>query len=286
MTGGVILTLTPDVNLSIVFTELPLLQRPAAVAACGFVAAELWWPFHESVPKQWQLCALADALENASVRLVSLTFAAGDMAAGDRGLVSLPGQENRLRENIEVAIAFAQPLGCRAFNALYGNRLESADPGAQDERAIENLSYAATAAQRIGGEVLIETQNTTDSPCYPLTRAAEAVAVIERLERASSASNVKLLFDLDHLHRMGENLPVMVRLFAERIGHVQIADDPGRHQPGTGDINFGPALAALSPAGYQGCLGLEYRPLGPSAESFGWLSLDPWDEIVSRQGSR
>jgi hydroxypyruvate isomerase len=216
-------TIRPDVNLSILFTELPLLQRPAAAAACGFVAVEFWWPFHESVPKGEQLRDLAEALEAASVSLVGLNFDAGDMAAGDRGLVSLPGEEKRLRENIEVAIEFAEPLGCRAFNALYGNRLEGADPLAQDELAIENLSYAATAAQRIGGMVLIETQNTADSPRYPLTRAAEAVDVIERVELASGASNVKLLADLYHLHRMGEDLAGTVTTFADRIGHVQIA---------------------------------------------------------------
>lgn len=280
------MTIRPDVNLSILFTELPLLQRPAAAAACGFVAVEFWWPFHESVPKGEQLRDLAEALEAASVSLVGLNFDAGDMAAGDRGLVSLPGEEKRLRENIEVAIEFAEPLGCRAFNALYGNRLEGADPLAQDELAIENLSYAATAAQRIGGMVLIETQNTADSPRYPLTRAAEAVDVIERVERVSGTANLKLLADLYHLHRMGEDLAGTVTTFADRIGHVQIADDPGRHQPGTGEIDFAPALAALAEVGYQGYLGLEYRPLGPSAESFGWLSLDPWDAGVSWQGSR
>jgi len=100
---------------------------------------------------------------------VGLNFDAGDMAAGERGLVSRPGEEKRLRENIDVAIEFAEPLGGRGFNAFYGNCLEGADRRAQDELAIENLSSAATAAQRIGGVVLIETQNTADSRCYPLT---------------------------------------------------------------------------------------------------------------------
>lgn len=280
------MAITPDANLSILFTELPLLQRPAAAASCGFVAVELWWPFQESVPKAEQLRDLAEALGSAGVRLVSLNFDAGDMAGGDRGLVSLPGEEKRLRENIEVAIEFADPLGCRAFNALYGNRLEGTDPLAQDELAIENLSYAAMVAHRIGGKILIETQNTDDCPRYPLTRASEVVDVIEQVERASGVTNLKLLADLYHLHRMGEDLAGMVTTLADLIGHVQIADDPGRHQPSTGEIDFAPALAALTEAAYQGYLGLEYRALGPSAESFGWLSRAPWDAAVDWQGSR
>jgi len=110
--------------------------------------------------------------------------------------------------------------------------------------------------------------------------------VIERVERASGAGNVKLLSDLYCPHRMGKDLAATVRTFADRIGHVQIADDPGRHQPGSGEMNFAPAVAALTEAGYQCYLGLEYRPLGPSAETLGWLSLDPWDAGVSWQGSR
>jgi hydroxypyruvate isomerase len=276
----------PDVNLSILFAELALPQRPAAAAACGFEAVELWWPFDRSVPREAQLRDLAEALHEAGTSLVGLNFDAGDMASGDRGLVSLPGQQTRLRENIEVAIDFAEPLGCKAFNALYGNRLEGTDPSIQDELAIENLSYAATAVQRIGGMVLVETQNTQDSPRYPLTRSADAMAVIERVEQACGAGNVNLLADLYHLHRMGENLAATVTAFAERIGHVQVADDPGRHQPGTGDIDFGPALSALASVGYEGYLGLEYRSLGPSSDSFGWLSLHPWTAGITWRSPR
>jgi hydroxypyruvate isomerase len=282
--GAELMTLRLDVNLSVLFTELPLLHRPAAAAACGFTAVEFRWPFRESVPTRQRLRDLAVALQAARVSMVALNFDAGDIASGDRGLISLPSKKGALRENIDVAIEFAEPLGCRAFNALYGNRLGGADPLAQNELAIDNLAYAAAAAEQIGGIVLIETQNAADSPLYPLTRASEAVDLIRQVEEASGTTNVKLLVDLYHLHRSGEDLAGTVASCADRIGHVQIADDPGRHQPGSGEIDFAPAIAALIEVGYQGYLGLEYQPLGPSAESFAWLSEAPWASAVSLQG--
>jgi hydroxypyruvate isomerase len=277
--------ITPDANLSILFTELPLLQRPAAAARCGFQFVELWWPFGEAVPRQTQLRELADALNEAGVSLVALNFHAGDISAGERGLFSIRGEQQRLKDNIQVAVEFAEPLGCKAFNALYGNRISGVDPAAQDDLATENLAYAATAAERIAGIVLIETQNAGDSPRYPLTRAAEAVDVIERVERASGATNLRFLADLYHLHRAGEDLARTVSAVGRRLGHVQVADDPGRHQPGSGETDFRFALTALRAAGYQGYLGLEYRPLGPSADSFDWLALEPWDACVNWRGA-
>ena len=259
-----------DVNLSILFDEFSLVERPGVAPEHGFVAAELWWRLPESVPIHGKLRDLAEAFENAGVRLVGLNFDAGDLAAGDRGLTSLPGQEKRLRENVDVAMEFAEPLECRAFNAVYGNRQEGTNPVIQDELAIENLCYAAEPAHRINGVVLIESQNSADSCLYPLPRAADEVDVVERVEQACGASNVTLLADRFHVHRMGDDLTDTVRTFADRIGHVQIADDPGRHQTGTGKIDFGPALAVLSESDCQGYIGLEYWPLGLSAQCFGW----------------
>ncbi|HZD67275.1 MAG TPA: TIM barrel protein [Acidimicrobiales bacterium] len=263
--------LRPDVNLSILFTELPLLERPAAAAACGFDAVELWWPFSQPVPPDREVDALCRSLRDAGVALVGLNFDAGDLGAGDRGLVSWPGQERRFADNVAATVAIAEATGCRALNALYGNRVEGVAPAAQDDLATENLALAAAAAARIGATVLVETQNTTDSPRFPLARAADAAAVIDRVGQATGATNLALLADLYHLHREGEDLVATIGAQAGRIGHVQVADDPGRHQPGTGDIDFPAALDALAAAGYRGYVGLEYRPLGPSAESFGWL---------------
>lgn len=253
---------------------MPLLARPGAAAACGFDAAELWWPFTAPDPGHQELDDLAEALGEAGLSLVGLNFDAGDMAAGARGLVSLPGAEERFRASVDTAVSWAERVGCRAFNALYGNRIEGADPRAQDELALENLAYAVKAAGQIGATVLIETQNRADSPDYPLRRASEAIALIDQVRLVTGAPNLALLADLYHLHREGEDLTATVTAYAPSVGHVQIADDPGRHQPGTGAIEFEPVFQALARGGYRGYLGLEYRPLGPSEQSFDWLPLE------------
>jgi len=263
-----------DVNLSILFTERPLLERPAAAAKAGFSAVELWWPFPDPVPSDKDLTALRRALENAGTQLVSLNFDAGDLASGWRGLVSLPDQADRFKANIPVAVGFARDTGCRVLNALYGNRIEGVDPATQDEAAMENLALAAEAADQVSTAVVVEALNSHENPHYPLTSSAAAMAVVDGL-RSRGIRNVALLCDVYHLARMDEDPVAVVRRYGDRIAHVQIADVPGRHQPGTGVIDFPSLFSELSRIGYQGCVGCEYRPLGPSAESFAWLERAP-----------
>ncbi|MFD5647726.1 TIM barrel protein, partial [Streptomyces anulatus] len=169
-----------DVNLSILFTELPLLERPAAAAAAGFTAVELWWPWIETpTPPQAELDALKKALDDAGTQLVGLNFYAGQLPGPDRGALSVPGTESdRFRANIEVAADFAASVGCTALNALYGNRVEDADPQVQDALALENLVLAARAADRIGAILLVETLNKPESPLYPLVGAPGAFVVV------------------------------------------------------------------------------------------------------------
>lgn len=262
-----------DVNLSILFTELPLLERPAAAAAAGFTAVELWWPFAEPVPADRDLVALKRALADAGTGLVGLNFDGGDMAAGSRGLLSLPEQSERFRDNIQAAVGFASETGCRVLNALYGNRAEGVDPAAQDELGLENLVRAADAADRHGATIVVEALNSFESPLYPLTSSAAAIRVVDDV-RGRGRNNIAFLCDLYHLARMGEDLIKVIREHAGQIGHVQIADAPGRGQPGTGQIDFTEVLGALKAAGYADYVGCEYRPLGPSAETFGWLPRD------------
>jgi hydroxypyruvate isomerase len=258
-----------DINLSILFTELPLLERPAAAAAAGFAAVEFWWPFDRAVPDGSDVDRFAAAVEDAGVALVGLNFFAGDMAGGDRGLVSWPARSAELRDNIDVALALGARLGCRAFNALYGNRVDDATPEQQDELAVENLALAAKAAAEHGAVVLLEP--VSGAPRYPLLTSADVVAVLERVERQSGATNLRLLFDLYHLTVNGDDVPAAIDAHAARTGHVQIADAPGRNEPGTGGIDIDGHLAALAAAGYSGWVGLEYKPSGPSADSFDWL---------------
>jgi hydroxypyruvate isomerase len=257
-----------EVNCSILFTELPVLERPAAAKAAGFDAVEFWWPFAEAVPADRDVDAFVAAIRDAGVQLVGLNFFAGNMAGGDRGLVSWPARSGEFRENVAVVAAIARATGCRAFNALYGNRLEGADPTAQDDFGAENLAFAAAGVAPIGGTVLVE--SVSGPQPYPLRTAADAIAVIDRV-RLGGVDNVAFLADLYHLSVNGDDLDEVIAKYADRIGHVQIADAPGRHEPGTGELDLDGYLAKLEQAGYNGWVGLEYVPSGASAESFEWL---------------
>lgn len=250
-----------DVNLSILFTELPLLDRPAAAAVLGFDAVELWWPFAGPVPGDAELDALAAAIDDAGVRLVGLNFDAGDMAAGDRGLLSARSTSQRFRDNVDVAVGFAGRMGTRVLNALYGNTAEDTD----HDLALENLALAVTAASRIDATVVVEAINAHENPRYPLTTSKAALEVVDQVPGTA------FLADLYHLHRMGEDPASLVTNHADRFGHVQIADSPGRGQPGTGEIDWTEVFDLLAASPYDGHVGLEYKPVGPSTDSFGWL---------------
>ncbi|MFB7909343.1 TIM barrel protein [Kitasatospora sp. NPDC059146] len=260
------------VNLSILFGELPLLERPAAAAAAGFTAAELWWPFGtEHSPGRAELDALRKAFSDAGVRLTGLNFL-DDLSQGARGTVSVPSERERFRANVPVAAELAASLGATALNALYGNRVEGVEPAEQDAVALENLVLAARAAHEIGAVLLIEALNAAESPDYPLVSAAAAVEVVDKVNAATGLGNARFLCDLYHLAKNGEDLAAVIDTYADRIGHVQIADNPGRNEPGTGGLDFEDLFARLSAAGYSGSIGLEYRPsTGVSADSFDWL---------------
>lgn len=263
-----------DVNLSILFTELPLLERPAAAAAAGFTAVELWWPWVDSpVPERSELDALKQAIEDAGVRLVGLNFYAGQLPGPDRGALSVPGEESdRFRANVDVAADFAGSLNCTALNALYGNRVEGVDPAVQDELALENLRLAARAADRVGAALLIEALNAPESPKCPIVSAPKAIEIVDKVNAATGLGNAKFLMDLYHLAMNGEDLPSVIEQYADRTGHVQIADNPGRGAPGTGTLPLEDLLDQLRKAGYEGWVGLEYKAGDrPGHESFDWL---------------
>jgi hydroxypyruvate isomerase len=267
-----------NVNLSILFTELPLLERPAAAAAAGFTAVELWWPWIASpTPERSELDALKSAIDDAGIRLTGLNFYAGRLPGPDRGALSLPGEESeRFRANIDVVADFAQSLGCTALNALYGNRVDGVDPAEQDALALENLTLAARAAHRIGAILLIEALNRLESPRYPLVSAPAAAGIVDKVNEATGLGNAKFLMDLYHLSMNGEDLPSVIERYTPITGHVQIADNPGRGAPGAGTLPLEELLDQLKKSGYDGWVGLEYKPGDrPSAEAFDWLPRRP-----------
>jgi hydroxypyruvate isomerase len=256
-------------NCSIMFTEHPLMQRPAAARAAGFDAIEFWWPFRTAVPGDAEIDAFVRAVQDGGVRLVGLNFFAGDIAGGDRGVMSWPAASAELADSVDVAVGIGERLGAAIFNALYGNRVDGATPQDQDDLATRNLAAAAGSARRIGATVLVEP--VSGAPRYPIRTAADAVAVIERIEKATGADNIRMLADLYHLTVNGDDLEAAIAQHIPRIGHVQIADAPGRHEPGTGTIAIDAHLAALQAAGYQGWVGLEYVPSTTTEAGLDWL---------------
>ena len=256
-------------NCSILFTEYDLLRRPAAAAAAGFDAVEFWWPWPDQpVPSDADVDAFVRAVSTAGVQLVGLNFFAGDLAGPDCGVLSVPDRSQQFRDNIDVAVGIGQALGVSAFNALYGNRIDGVDPGAQDELARENLGRAADAAAGIGATVLIE--SVSGPKPYPLRSAADAVGVVDDLH-AAGHPNVGFLCDLFHLASNGEDLDKVITQYADVIAHVQIADAPGRGQPGTGSLELDHYLDELAVAGYDGWIGLEYKPTADTESSLEWL---------------
>ena len=254
-----------DANLSILFTELPLLDRPRAAKDAGLDAVEFWWPFDTASPTPAEVDAFVGALDAAGTRLVGLNFFAGDMPAGDRGVVSWPNRQAEFTSSVEIAVDIARRTGCRVFNALYGNRIAGFTPSEQDELATANLTVAATAVQPIGGTIVLEP--LSGAPDYPLLTAADALAVADPVP----LDNLALLCDLYHLAVNGDDLDTVTSKYVERIGHVQFADAPGRGEPGSGQLDLLRHLNTLAANGYCGHVGAEYRPTGATADSFGWL---------------
>ncbi|MEL0626559.1 TIM barrel protein [Salinibacterium amurskyense] len=244
-------------NCSLLFQELPLLQRPAAAYNAGFDSIEYWWPFESASPSERDVDAFVSAVDNSGAKLVGLNYFAGDLFGPDCGVVSLPERQAEFRDSVEIATAIGSRLKVGAFNALYGNRVETSTPEAQDELAIHSLGFAADAAATIGATVLIEA--VSGPKPYPLRTAADAIAVVDRV-RASGHSNVAFLLDIFHLAANGDDISAAIASHASAVAHVQIADFPGRGEPGSGTLDFDRYLSELTERGYTGAVALEYKP--------------------------
>lgn len=268
------------VNCSLLFTEVPVLERPAEAKAAGFDIIEFWWPFDDAVPGDKAVGEFVAAVTDSGTWLAGLNFFAGDLAGPDCGAVSVPALSSQFRDNIDVAVGIGDQLDVAVFNALYGNRVDGVPELEQDDLATESLMLAAGAAGRIGASILVEP--VSGPKPYPLRTADQAAAVVSRVRRAG-AGNVGILFDVYHLAANGDDIPAAIRHHAGSIHHVQIADHPGRGEPGTGELEIGRYLTALRAAGYDGLVSLEYRPRGPSLESLRWLPRDRRGRPTARE---
>jgi hydroxypyruvate isomerase len=248
-------------NVSILFKDAPFLERFERAARAGFRAVEFWWPAEP-------LEDVVDAVEAAGVAVALFNFDAGDMPAGDRGLLSHPGRQAAFRENVPVALELARRLQCPRLNALVGVERAPGERDAQLELAAENIGWAADQAAPQGAEILIEAVNTFENGPYLLSTTRQAADFIARVGRP----NVKLQYDAYHMQRMEGNLVATLTHHLPGIAHIQVADSPGRGEPGTGEINYPFVLDAIERLGYDGWVGLEYNPTtATTEESLGWL---------------
>jgi hydroxypyruvate isomerase len=249
-------------NVSILFAEHPFLDRFDAAARAGFDAVEFWWPAGED------LDAVVAAVRDAGLAVVLINFDGGDLAAGDRGLLNDPVRAPRFRDNVPVALDLARAVGCTQLNALAGLEHPETPRDEQLARARSNFAYAARAAAPYGMRVLLEAINTHDNGPYLVHRTADAHAFLQ----AVGEPNVALQYDVFHMQRMEGDLTATLRAYAGEIAHVQIADSPGRGEPGTGEIRFEHLFTVLDTLGYTGHVGLEYVPTtATTEESLGWL---------------
>jgi hydroxypyruvate isomerase len=253
-------------NLSTLFTDVPFLERFALARSAGFEVVECQFPY-EASPE-----VVRRAMADAGVRLVLLNLPAGQWAAGDRGLACHPQRVDEFRASVWQGLRYAQALGVQQVHAMAG--IVPAGVGAELawSTLVDNLRFAADALAAHGVRVLVEPINTFDIPGYALSVPDQAARLMDAVGR----ENVAMQFDFYHVCRMGLDVLAQWRLHAARIGHVQIADVPGRAEPGTGDMDFGAIWSQLADSGYAGHVGCEYFPQnqGPGGTQAGLAWLD------------
>jgi hydroxypyruvate isomerase len=248
-------------NLSMLFTELPFLDRFDAAASAGFDGVEFLFPY------DYDADDLAARLKANGLTQVLFNLPAGNWAAGDRGIAIYPNLVGEFRESVARAVKYAKALGCTQLHCLAGTAPVGADHRAMRKTYVENLAFAARALADEGMTLLIEAINTRDVPNYFLNSTAKAADVLESVE----APNLRLQYDVYHMQIMEGDLTPTIKKFLPHIAHVQIADTPGRHEPGTGEINFPFIFDHLDRVGYRGWIGCEYKPRTSTYDSLQWF---------------
>ncbi len=243
------------------FTELPFLDRFERAAKSGFAAVEFLFPYAHA---PLEIKARLDAN---GLSAVLFNTPPGDSEGGERGTACIPGREAEFRSGVLRAVEYAQALGVASVHVMAG----LAPPGIASEilrcTYLDNLRFAAAQLAAVGARALIEPINRFDMPSYFLHGTAEAIAVIEEV----AAPNLLLQYDLYHAQRSEGELAATMTRHLDRIGHMQIADNPGRHEPGSGEINFPFLFAHIDRLGYAGHVGCEYRPLGGTEAGLAWF---------------
>ena len=248
-------------NLTMLFTEAPFMERFALARAAGFTHVEYLFPYPfkaEDLKAELDKCELTQILFN---------LPAGDWAAGERGIAALPGRSEEFRAGVPKAIEYAKVLGVNRVNCLAGKRIAGHSDEEHLQTLVQNIRFAATELASHEIELVVEPINHFDIPGFVLNRTEQAIQLLDEVGHP----NARVQFDIYHVQREEGEITATFRKHLARIGHIQIADNPGRHQPGTGEINFPFLFRQLDESGYQGWIGLEYVPSHETAASFGWM---------------
>ena len=247
-------------NLSMLYTELPFLDRFGAAAADGFLGVEYLGPY--DFPAE----AIRERLDAYRLTQVLFNVPSGDWAGGERGIGALPDRTEEFRHGVGEALRYAAALDCRMVNCLAGVP-RGVDAAAAETALVENLKYAAPRFADAGIKLLLEPINLVDIPGFAVSTAAQAERILDRV----GSDNLFIQYDFYHMQKMRGELVGEFERLLPRIAHVQIADNPGRHEPGTGEINYGFVLGALDRLGYAGWVGAEYKPAGTTRQGLVWL---------------
>ncbi len=248
-------------NLSMLFPELDFLDRFQAAAQAGFKGVEYLFPY--AYDKQ----VLADRLKDNGLVQVLHNLPAGDWDSGERGIACHPGRDDEFRAGVDRAIEYATALGCPQVNCLAGKLPDGVDAAQAHRTFVENLRHAAPRLADAGIRLLIEPINTYDIPGFFLNRSDQAAAILDEV----GSPNLLIQYDIYHAQRMEGELAATISRHLDRIGHIQLADNPGRNEPGTGEIHYPWLLRHIDRAGYQGWIGCEYKPAGDTREGLGWI---------------
>jgi hydroxypyruvate isomerase len=249
-------------NLSMMFTDLPFLERFGAAADAGFRTVEFIFPYASST------IDVAEAAQTNRLEVALFNTPSGNWEGGERGIACHPDRVGEFRDGLEQALDYAQALGCAKLHVMAG-KAEGLDRDEAAATLVDNLRFAGTFLAPHDIDVLVEPINTrVDMPGYFLDTTAAAVAILD----AVGLENVLLQYDIYHMQIMEGDLARTIERLLPRIGHIQLADNPGRHEPGTGEIDYPWLLNRIDALGYKGAIGCEYRPLGDTRAGLGWAT--------------
>lgn len=248
-------------NLTMMFTEVPFLDRFEAAAKAGFKAVEFLFPY------AFEAEQIKRRLDDNGLTLILHNLPAGNWDTGERGIACHPDRVNEFRAGVGRAVAYAQALGVKQLNCLAGKAPAGVAEEALRATFVENLRHAATALKSAGLNLLIEPVNTFDIPGFYLNRTVQAAGILVEV----AADNAFIQYDIYHAQRMEGELAATVQKYLPRVGHIQLADNPGRNEPGTGEINYHFLFAHLDRIGYDGWIGCEYKPATTTTAGLGWL---------------